>query len=109
MNYDLKLALLANELKATSEHANEVFAEFVATVIEKEITDAIVATVIEKEITDAIDKLSDDDKAILLLFLIMEGEIQPEVEPVDELDSRVLNYIKAFEALEMLENAMKNK
>ena len=96
MNYDLKLALLANELKATSEHANEVFAEFVATVI-------------EKEITDAIDKLSDDDKAILLLFLIMEGEIQPEVEPVDELDSRVLNYIKAFEALEMLENAMKNK
>ena len=96
MNYDLKLALLANELKATSEHANEVFAEFVATVI-------------EKEITDAIDKLSDDDKAILLLLLIMEGEIQPEVEPVDELDSRVLNYIKAFEALEMLENAMKNK
>ena len=96
MNYDLKLALLANELKATSEHANEVFAEFVATVI-------------EKEITDAIDKLSDDDKAILLLLLIMEGEIQPEVEPVDELDSRVLNFIKAFEALEMLENAMKNK
>ena len=90
MNYDLKLALLANELKATSEHANEVFAEFVATVI-------------EKEITDAIEKLSDDDKAILLLLLIMEGEIQPEVEPADELDIRVLNFIKAFEALEMLE------
>ena len=96
MDYDLKLALLANELKATSEHANEVFAEFIATAM-------------EKAVMDAIDELSDDDKAILLLLLIMEGENQPEVEPVDELDSRVLNFIKAFEALEMLENAMKNK
>ena len=96
MNYDLKLALLANELKATSEHANEVFAEFVATAI-------------EKAVIDAIDKLSDDDKAILLMVLIMEGEVQLEVEPEDELDSRVLNFIKAFEALEMLENAMKTK
>lgn len=96
MNYDLKLALLANELKATSEHANEVFAEFVATAI-------------EKAVIDAIDNLSDDDKAILLMVLIMEGEVQLEVEPADELDSRVLNFIKAFEALEMLENAMKTK
>jgi hypothetical protein len=96
MNYDLKLALLANELKATSEHANEVFAEFVATAM-------------EKAVIDAIDKLSDDDKAILLVLLVMEGEVQLEVEPADELDSRVLNFIKAFEALEMLENAMKTK
>lgn len=98
MDYDLKLALLANELKATSEHANEVFAEFIATAI-------------EKEVMNAIDNLSDDDKVILLMLLMMEGEIQPEVEvePADELDSRVLNFIKAFEALEMLENAMKTK
>ena len=96
MNYDLKLALLANELKATSEHANEVFAEFIATAI-------------EKEVMNAIDNLSDDDKVILLMLLMMEGEIQPEVEPADELDSRMLNFIKAFEALEMLENAMKTK
>lgn len=96
MNYDLKLALLANELKATSEHANEVFAEFVATAI-------------EKAVIDAIDKLSDDDKAILLVLLVMEGEVQLEVEPADELYSRVLNFIKAFEALEKLENAMKTK
>jgi hypothetical protein len=96
MNYDLKLALLANELKATSEHANEVFAEFVATAM-------------EKAVIDAIDKLSDDDKAILLVLLVMEGEVQLEVEPADELDSRVLNFIKAFEALEMLENAIKTK
>ena len=96
MNYDLKLALLTNELKATSEHANEVFAEFIATAI-------------EKEVMNAIDNLSDDDKVILLMLLMMEGEIQPEVEPADELDSRMLNFIKAFEALEMLENAMKTK
>ena len=96
MNYDLKLALLANELKATSQHANEVFAEFIATAI-------------EKEVMNAIDNLSDDDKVILLMLLMMEGEIQPEVEPADELDSRMLNFIKAFEALEMLENAMKTK
>lgn len=65
MNYDLKLALLANELKATSQHANEVFAEFIATAI-------------EKEVMNAIDKLSDDDKLILLMLLMMEGEIKPE-------------------------------
>ena len=99
MNYDLKLALLANELKATVKHADEVFTEYIATAVEK-------ATM------DAIDELSDEEKALLLIGLMVEGkiEVHPEPEPEEEeeseIDSRIQDFIKA---LDMLETAMRNK
>lgn len=61
MDYKLKLAALANELKATAKHADEVFAEYLATAI-------------EKVVMDAIDELSDEEKALLLIGLMMEME-----------------------------------
>lgn len=98
MNYELKLALLANELKATVKHADEVFNEYIATAVEK-------ATM------EAIDELSDEEKALLYIGLMMEGkiEVQPEPEPKEEeseIDSRIQDFIKA---LDMLETAMRNK
>ena len=96
MNYDLKLALLANELKATVKHADEVFNEYIATAV-------------EKAVMDAIDELSDEEKALLLIGLMMEGKIEVQPEPEEEeseIDSRIQDFIKA---LDMLETAMRNK
>jgi hypothetical protein len=54
---ETKLELLAMELNATMEHAEEVLNEYIATAV-------------EKEIMDAIDKLSDNQKALLMIALL---------------------------------------
>lgn len=54
---ETKLELLAMELNATMEHTEEVLNEYIATAV-------------EKEIMDAIDKLSDNQKALLMIALL---------------------------------------
>lgn len=54
---ETKLELLSMELNATMEHAEEVLNEYIATAV-------------EKEIMDAIDKLSDNQKALLMIALL---------------------------------------
>ena len=49
---DLKFVLLANELEATINHAEEVYKEMVALAIEKEIEDAIDKLIAEQEAID---------------------------------------------------------
>ena len=59
---ETKLELLSMELNATMEHAEEVFNEYIATAI-------------EKEIMDAIDKLNDNQKALLMISLLEDLDI----------------------------------
>lgn len=70
MNYNEKLESLAKEFDATVNHAVEVMNE-------------IVATAIEKEVMDAIDKLSQEEKEMLLVFTMLDEltQYQPEQEP----------------------------
>lgn len=59
---ETKLELLSMELKATMEHAEEVLNEYIATAV-------------EKAVMDAIDKLDDNQKMLLLIALLEDGDI----------------------------------
>lgn len=59
---ETKLELLSMELKATMEHAEEVLNEYIATAF-------------EKAVMDAIDKLDDNQKALLLIALLEDRDI----------------------------------
>ena len=65
MNNNLKLTALANEFKATMNHAEEVFNEYMEVAI-------------EQAIEEAINQLSDVDKMILLLGL-MTGAVEDKI------------------------------
>lgn len=65
MNNNLKLTALANEFKATMNHAEEVFNEYMEVAI-------------EQVIAEAINELSDADKMILLLGL-MTGAVEDKI------------------------------
>lgn len=65
MNNNLKLTALANEIKATMNHAEEVFNEYMEVAI-------------EQAIEEAINDLSDADKIILLLGL-MTGAVEDKI------------------------------
>ena len=65
MNNNLKLTALANEFKATMNHAEEVFNEYMEVAI-------------EQMIAEAINELSDADKMILLLGL-MTGAVEDKI------------------------------
>jgi hypothetical protein len=64
-NNNLKLTALANEFKATMNHAEEVFNEYMDAAI-------------DQAIEDAINELSDVDKMILLLGL-MTGAVEDKI------------------------------
>lgn len=64
-NNNLKLTALANEFKATMNHAEEVFNEYMDAAI-------------DQAIEDAINELSDADKMILLLGL-MTGAVEDKI------------------------------
>lgn len=64
-NNNLKLTALANEFKATMNHAEKVFNEYMEAAI-------------EQVIEDAINELSDLDKMILLLGL-MTGAVEDKI------------------------------
>ena len=90
MNYNEKLESLAKELDATVNHAVEVMNE-------------IVATAIEKEVMDAIDKLSQEEKEMLLVFTMLDElmQSQPEPEPEPEKDDIwTMLYKEAMEQME---------
>lgn len=59
---ETKLELLSMEFKATMKHAEEVLNEYIATAV-------------EKEVMDAIDKLDDNQKALLLIALLEDRDI----------------------------------
>jgi hypothetical protein len=65
MNNNLKLTALANELKATMNHAEEVFNEYMEVAI-------------DQAIEEAINELSEVDKVILLLGL-MTGAVEDKI------------------------------
>ena len=75
MNYNEKLESLAKELEATVNHAVEVMEQYIATAI-------------EKEIMDAIDKLSQEEKEMLLVFTMLDElmQYQPKQEPEKDDD-----------------------
>ena len=64
-NNNLKLTALANEFKATMNHAEEVFNEYMEVAI-------------DQAIEEAINELSDVDKMILLLGL-MTGAVEDKI------------------------------
>lgn len=64
-NNNLKLTALANEFKATMNHAEEIFNEYMEVAI-------------DLAISEAINELSDVDKMILLLGL-MTGAVEDKV------------------------------
>lgn len=65
MNNNLKLTALANEFKATMNHAEEVFNEYMEVAI-------------DQAMEEAINELSDVDKMILLLGL-MTGAVEDKI------------------------------
>ena len=65
MNNNLKLTALANEFKATMNHAEEVFNEYMEVAI-------------DQAIEEAINELSEVDKMILLLGL-MTGAVEDKI------------------------------
>lgn len=65
MNNNLKLTALANEFKATMNHAEEVFNEYMEVAM-------------EQAMDEAINELSDVDKVILLLGL-MTGAVEDKI------------------------------
>lgn len=64
-NNNLKLTALANEFKATMNHAEKIFNEYMEAVI-------------DQAIEEAINELSDVDKMILLLGL-MTGAVEDKI------------------------------
>ena len=75
MNYNEKLESLAKEFDATVNHAVEVMEQYIATAI-------------EKEVMDAIDKLSQEEKEMLLVFTMLDElmQYQPKQEPEKDDD-----------------------
>ena len=65
MSNNLKLTALANEFKATMNHAEEIFNEYMEVAI-------------EQAVAEAFDELSDVDKMILLLGL-MTGAVEDKI------------------------------
>lgn len=65
MNNTLKLTALANEFKATMNHAEEIFNEYMEVAI-------------DQAIKEEINQLSDPDKMILLLGL-MTGAVEDKI------------------------------
>ena len=78
MNYNQKLTSLANEYKATMNHANEVMNEFVATVF-------------EQAMVEAFNELSPDEQMALIVALLcekVEDSIAEELTAVVEAIER---------------------
>ena len=88
MNYNEKLESLAKELDATVNHAVEVMEQYIATAI-------------EKEVMDAIDKLSQEEKEMLLVFTMLDELMQSQPEPEPEKDDIwTMLYKEAMEQME---------
>ena len=85
MNYNEKLESLAKEFDATVNHAVEVMEEYVATAI-------------EKEVMDAIDKLSQEEKEMLLAFAMLDELKQSQPEEPEKVWALLFN-----EAMEQME------
>lgn len=75
MNYNEKLESLAKEFDTTVNHAVEVMEQYIATAV-------------EKEVMDAINRLSPEEKEMLLVFTMLDElmQSQPEPEPEPEQD-----------------------
>ena len=73
MNYNEKLESLAKEFDATVNHAVEVMEQYIATAV-------------EKEVMDAIDRLSPEEKEMLLVFTMLDELMQSQPEPEPEKD-----------------------
>lgn len=73
MNYNEKLESLAKEFDATVNHAVEVMEQYIATAV-------------EKEVMDAIDRLSPEEKEMLLVFTMLDELMQSQPEPEPEED-----------------------
>lgn len=73
MNYNEKLESLAKEFDATVNHAVEVMEEYIATAV-------------EKEVMDAINNLSQEEKEILSVFIMLDELTQPQPEQEPEKD-----------------------
>ena len=87
MNYNEKLESLAKELDATVNHAVEVMEEYIATAI-------------EKEVMDAIDKLSQEEKEMLLVFTMLDELTQSQPEEPEKDDIWAMFYKEAMEQME---------
>lgn len=87
MNYNEKLESLAKELDATVNHAVEVMEEYIATAI-------------EKEVMDAIDKLSQEEKEMLLVFTMLDELTQSQPEEPEKDDIWEMFYKEAMEQME---------
>ena len=92
MNYNEKLENLAKEFDATVNHAVEVMEQYIATAI-------------EKEVMDAIDRLSPEEKEMLLVFTMLDELIQsqPEPEPEPEPEKDDIFTLLYKEAMEQME------
>jgi hypothetical protein len=73
MNYNEKLESLAKEFDATVNHAVEVMEQYIATAV-------------EKEVMDAINRLSPEEKEMLLVFTMLDELMQSQPEPEPEKD-----------------------
>ena len=73
MNYNEKLESLAKEFDATVNHAVEVMEQYIATAV-------------EKEVMDAINRLSPEEKEMLLAFTMLDELMQSQPEPEPEED-----------------------
>lgn len=89
MNYNEKLESLAKEFDTTVNHAVEVMEQYIATAI-------------EKEVMDAINRLSPEEKEMLLVFTMLDElmQSQPEPEPEPEKDDICAMFYK--EAMEQM-------
>lgn len=89
MNYNEKLESLAKEFDATVNHAVEVMEQYIATAV-------------EKEVMDAINRLSPEEKEMLLVFTMLDELMrsQPEPEPEPEKDDICAMFYK--EAMEQM-------
>ena len=93
MNYnEEKLESLAKELEATVNHAVEVMEEYVATAV-------------EKEVMDAIDKLSQEEKEMLLAFAMLDELTQSQQEQQEKQEPEKDDIWAMFykEAMEQME------
>lgn len=73
MNYNEKLESLAKEFDATVNHAVEVMEQYIATAV-------------EKEVMDAINRLSPEEKEMLLVFTMLDELMRSQPEPEPEED-----------------------
>ena len=78
MNYNEKLESLAKELDATVNHAVEVMEEYMATAI-------------EQEVMEAIDKLSQEEKEMLLAFAMLDELKQSQPEEPEKVWALLFN------------------